>query len=506
MIGRFGLGNKRSSSNESRNFDSQLMNKAARSPQQGLSHSTSSFFSLPIWKRRKPQSAQSTSPYPTDPEFDDLGLPPRRSSYNFRQRDEPLPSPSSDNVPYRRSVPWLSASVPGSNGGFQAGPSTQSDHGHIESSTTRRARKEDPSLRSSFVKARAAPDSKLSHDIHGQAPLSPSSETSSVPFVPNLPPSDQAQSSKSIVRKMRSFQRLTPDPPRNDASDFRDYRRQRGLSVGPIYSEPESKGKEKEGGLESNPITPQKMLSRKSSFWRRINDSLNATAPPLPNPSSDGGFIPRPSLPSLRPISPLDVRAATLPSISTEISTLASPPSVQRRHSERAHSLTGRVSSPTSPIDKSPTTPLTRRRNPQRPKTADSTHGHSSYHARSGPPSPLPPLSPVASPYPTSRSASLSRDKSITRPRAQTNPPIFHRLSMNLFLASTPFSPVSQLSPSHKMVSPAPSTFSSPRPSTSKNSVEIPRPLPDGESPVNYVSRLMDVVNKSDVASILANK
>ncbi|OBZ79748.1 Protein transport protein sec73 [Grifola frondosa] len=93
-----------------------------------------------------------------------------------------------------------------------------------------------------------------------------------------------------------------------------------------------------------------------------------------------------------------------------------------------------------------------------------------------------------------------------SRPRAQTNPPLLHRLSVNIF-GSSSNSPSSTSAPNiagESAIGSPPSSLGSSRPSLSKPSVEIPRPRTEDESPEVYLTRLMEAVSKAEVATVLA--
>ena len=84
------------------------------------------------------------------------------------------------------------------------------------------------------------------------------------------------------------------------------------------------------------------------------------------------------------------------------------------------------------------------------------------------------------------------------RPRAQTNPPLLHRLSLNIFsFAASPPSPnLQDLSAVDLTVAP----------SVGKTRTNIPKFAGDGEIPAAYVQRLISSVNKAEVAGILASR
>ncbi|KAI0348635.1 hypothetical protein BDW22DRAFT_1320867 [Trametopsis cervina] len=177
---------------------------------------------------------------------------------------------------------------------------------------------------------------------------------------------------------------------------------------------------------------------------------------------------------------------------------------LRRRHSERTHAN----SNPPYP-EELPIAPQgQRRRRPNRPQTADtpsSPRAASAYFPHS---IPLTSSPNELSSSPSERSEPSSVHGSSLRPRAQTNPPLLHRLSLNLFGSSTP-SP-SPVIPNAEPYNRSPSTsFSSSRPSLSRQSpkvsVEIPKPrYHEEEQPEIYVQRLMEAVSKAEVASVLA--
>lgn len=536
MIGRFGLGNKGPPSRGPQHSEVQSGPGAHDPSQPAPAQSTSTnFFSFPIWRRRVTQA-----PHQANTGFDEFGSP-RRSSYNALQRDRSLPA--EERTP-RRSTPSL-PTFDADGDEPRAGPSTLPSQRPSASYSTSDVSKRDTSLhpsQSTFALARAALGLGLPHA--GQS--SPTSDVNSVPFASE---SGGSRSSKSMMRKAKSFHKLTPDPSSEDLSDIVEQRRIRGISLGPLHPVSlDGKGKEREHTLDPSTVTPPlKPVSRRPSFWRRKrNDSSKATTPdslmatpPLPQLSFEEDRIahPKPSLPSLRAMSPFDVDTSKPipPSLSSRLSKANSASNLHRRHSERLSSLTRKNSSngtsseretPSTPRRKnsrpataeptpdrgnrSPPTsmdtlsPSARRRKVSRPSTADPiSHNASSFYP---PPTIRAPLQPE-------RSESLPFEALTTRPRAQTNPHIFHRLSMNLFSSSTPpplqhqtAPAVPPISPTPLTISPAGSSFNSPRPSTSKHSIEIPKPLTDEESPEDYVQRLSEAINKADIASVLASR
>jgi hypothetical protein len=527
MIGRFGLGNKSSPSREHQN---------SQTPSADASNAPSSnFFSFPLWRRRNPPNS---SPAPSaGASFDEFGTPARRASANVLLRGRSPPSTNTGGDSCRRSSPWLSTSED-DDSEPRAGPSTLPEQ-RLSSASSQGRPKLDDSLHpshSTVALARAALGLGLPHA--GRTSSSSPSDTNSIPF---LPESTGARSSKPMIRSSKSLHKLTPNPSSEDLSDTP---RSRGMSMGPAYSVAGGKGKERhpEAG---NPLAPpsSKAVSRRPSFWRRNrNDSFKATTPDslkntphLPEAEPDRYPQPQPSLPSLRPLSPFDVDTSIpIPqSLSARLSPPTSHSSLHRRHSKRLPSLTGEES---PSIGREPPQP-NRRRKPKRPATADPATERASLSPLTptdsltifgrrrtfSRPSTADPSSILVASFPSpkqtfripsviERSETLPTEAARTRPRAQTNPHLFHRLSLNLFASSTPppqqqpLPAMPPISPTSLTPSPAGSSFSSPRPSTSKNSMEIPKPLIDEESPDHYVHRLSEAVNKGDIASVLASR
>lgn len=122
------------------------------------------------------------------------------------------------------------------------------------------------------------------------------------------------------------------------------------------------------------------------------------------------------------------------------------------------------------------------------------------------------PSSPHAPPMKTSISIpdhstpsenSLSSSPTRRRPRAQTNPPLLHRLSSSLF---SPTAPKNSVFGPNMFTSSVSASNDSPRPSTNKKSVEVPKPQVGEESPDAYLERLLNVVSTAEIAGVLASR
>ncbi|KAJ7597187.1 hypothetical protein C8J56DRAFT_311089 [Mycena floridula] len=318
-----------------------------------------------------------------------------------------------------------------------------------------------PSVSSSTVAlAQAALGIGLPHVLRH---VSPSSSSSDLP----------ESSSNPVIRRVKSSHRMRPfsGHERTPATDTP--KRTRGLSLGTTsflnFGSSDAKGKGKEP---ETPVSPQKTLTRRASFWSPRKKSLSSAeipVVPVRSHDADGLFVP---LPLMLPSSPL-----MLNSFSSSDNHISSHHSrgLSRSRSERANSF--HLSQPPQvkqPDDVASPKP---RRKPRRPATADASA------VRSNPLSfdPAPSSPPVPEPEISHKSP---------------NTPILHRLSLNLLLSSTSAS-------NSTTASPVPTNSS--RPSLTKTSIDIPKPFSEEESLEGYVSRLVEAVSKSEVAAILAS-
>ena len=500
---------------------------------------TTHFFSLPLWKRRGSHALSTVAPA-ARLSSDELGVVAQRpSSASGSTRNKALPpTPSASEENNHVSLSRAGSSREGrGTGALEMGERLSADTGTSSGpSSVSQIALHSPILGPSTSQptvtlARAALGLGLPHVMPGS--VSASSSTTDLHSIPIPPTPPDSHSPQLTMRRVKSFHpdaqalrrdAVAPDPPR-------ETRRARGLSIGPFHFASSDKGKER--AVETDPDVaypppPSKPLSRKSSFWsrKRVDSHEAASASRLTaEPSS------RPSLPTLQPISPFYIDT----SMSRHQSHTPGPPTprsaeLRRRHSERTRPLTSRSEyfdtshAPDVPSLPAATPRPSRTRRSKRPKTADS----SSTSPRSGffpdvprvvtsspppfenplpqsdPPPPKPPTSPK-SPTPSSPGC---------RPRSQTNPPLLHRLSMNLFGTSptshTPYiapSPLYDTPTYSEPLSASPSSSrDSSRPSLSKRSLEIPKPNVEDESPEEYLSRLTEAVSKGEIATVLASR
>ena len=492
----FGLGGKGSPSKNPR--------KPASNPRNAhhtdnSSHTPHHFFSFPLWKRNNIYAFPATNPPPS---ADDFGGLSRRSSFNAKERNDSPPSVPPKDRTFSTVIPRISNVCDNcDNQEFIPGSSTMTS----PERTPQRRRQDPPTRQSTAALAHASLGLGLPHVMPSQGASSSSLDITALRKPSNIQNDADTGVARSIMRKAKSFQKLRPDPPPEDLQDLRQHRRSRGLSLGPLHFAAEGKDKECE------PESPPKALSRKSSFWRRRKDSLKnlvhsepqKSLPPVPNPPTDGKghLLLQPPLPLTRLNDTGNVPGPMhgQPSTPRRTTLLRSRSSlIQRSHSERmppgvrpssAHGLSQYTTSKSSEM----------MRLPGRPSTA----GALSSSPRSSHLTPSISFSSITPQPITDRADSFPLDLSKPRARASTNPPLFHRLSMNLFSSSPP---IPALPHTQLTNSPETSTISSPRPSTSKQSIDIPKPRTSEESPKQYVDRLTESIPKSDIATVLASR
>ncbi|KAH9946772.1 hypothetical protein B0H21DRAFT_382038 [Amylocystis lapponica] len=477
---------------------------------------TTHFFSLPLWRRRgspafsNPGSSPGTARISTD----EMGMASAFPTVLMRDKDLPPTPPTHVNVgassrvatsPVRRQgdVPIQESTqfTAHSNHSFCAGPS---------SLMPRNSPYGESSAQPTVALARAALGLGLPHIMPSVSASSSSSDLHALTIVPPPVPGSPPRTSTSVMRRVRSFHK-----DQVAETDVRQRRQSRGLSLGPIQFTSLDKGKEKQHDPEPEPpdmVPPApKPLSRKSSFWSRKRNISHAATPQSNPPATLG---PKASLPSLQPVSPFNVDTNIPPRHDPSVER---PPSLHRRHSERTRTTslkTGELNG--APSGSPALLQPPHRRVLKRPQTAD-TSATSSRFSSFFPDIPQvitssPPLSPstphVDKHLPEPQTPPPPHNQPVARPRATTNPPLLHRLSMNLF-GSSPSSSASvpSVAPTtFDAVTASPSSsFASSRPSLSRPSVEIPRPRAEEEPPEVYLHRLTEAVSKAEVATVLAS-
>ncbi|KAI9445134.1 hypothetical protein H4582DRAFT_1913491 [Lactarius indigo] len=343
----------------------------------------------------------------------------------------------------------------------------------------------------------------LPHSMPRASASSSRSDVNSLPLIP-IPRSDQHPFPPYSVRRTKSFHQLSHEYDGDDGGSPTSTKRSgrsRGISFGPVNAL-DSDGKGKGKALEDIPshvTPPRKSLARRASFWnRKRNDSTKSAVMPVSTLPPRNSFDHLSHLlPSLPPMSPLHFDTAisrSSHSSQTEEQLPPSPPGLSSRDEYRNRPL------PPSPVSSSEMPvrslrPSACRR--QRPSTADPSVDRSralSFYE------PSPATNKSALHSPPSQNLDTATPRQVARPRSQTNPPLFHRLSANLFSFGSSSASLSATRVTEAQVdSPEPS----PRTSTSK-SLSI-KPQPNEESPAAYVDRLLYTISKAEIASVLAS-
>ncbi|KXN89874.1 Protein transport protein sec73 [Leucoagaricus sp. SymC.cos] len=322
----------------------------------------------------------------------------------------------------------------------------------------------------------------LSKHVLPHAPTStpsPGNEINTVAFVSTSAPTLPITESSLGVRRSKSSQRL--GVPSNSTLSEREAsgsseRRSRGVSLFGFTS-PEIKENVK--GKETVEEVP-KTLARKSSFWNRVKVQTPASS--KSRPATAHGDISR------QPPS-LGVNLSDLPTPPPPRQKLQARDPLSRSYSERPQSyypsITPDVSVSPAPNPPSSSVP--------RPSTAGSSPSSAMEYQQ---PIARPRSGSTRAPTLSFTDSSTAKRAPVPRLRSQTNPPLLHRLSLNVFSPSTFLS-----SPTSAPTSPAFSATSEPV----RKPLIILRPMENEESPDTYVCRLMDAVSKVEVTSILAS-
>lgn len=467
----------------------------------------------------------------------------RTSSYPTQLLDKDLPptpqSPSTENVraPPVPTREIRQSTMRAASQAFPMGFSLSTPASLSKSSASIETPLPSPTSTPALV--RAALGLGLPYVMPSASASSSSSEVNTIAFLTASPPAEHRRISTSPgkVRRVRSSHTLsgqgssTPPVAPEPVARRRTRRTSAGPAAGPPASgkqspDPKGKSKAQEISVHEPPPEPPAPLAnrlvRRASFWKtkRPSSSHAPETPSLTEGSttsrlSASSSFGRPSLPYIPPVSPFrvadgDVSRSSSPSQHGHEPTptpFPPPPGLVRRHSDRK---APRQSPPSiSPITPTATPPIpaslprSRQSRYARPSTADSVVSRE--RARS-----LfldsPRLSSTTPPPSTPPIPAPSGSPKVVHPRqrAQTNPHILQRLSLNLFSFGSPSAPpIPDRSVSNSTTHSPPS---SPRPSNSRPSIEIPRPRTDGDTPEAYIQRLTKAVTKADIAIVLATK
>ncbi|KAF7966779.1 hypothetical protein HWV62_37033 [Athelia sp. TMB] len=453
---------------------------------------TTHFFSLPLWRKRPGTASSPARPSFSGSAGGGSNEGTRRASAFMLEKDLP-PTPTMSQE-MERATPFMIPRTASAPIGAPPSSSTlvaKASPSKPDASRKKTSRTQQPTL----TLAQASLGLGLTNIVTTSSP-SPSPDISTVAFISGSP-----VDTKPRMRRAKSSQKLGEAvPPGALVSTANDITsRTRGVSMGPSMMQPDIKGK----GKVSSEALPAS-LSRRSSFWSRRKKDLS------PSDALDtfeqSGRTNRPSLPAI-PVSPLIVDIPPQSHI-RQPSTPHSP-GLSRSLSER-HS----THSSTSPRIESSSRSRPRATK-HRPSTADpSTLPHTPHSRPTTDPSSRDPehfmtdsanrrawISPVKASHTLPPEMAYPVQP---RPRSQTNPPLLHRLSMNLF-TSAASTKSNSTSGSGMFASPTATANNSPRPSTSKRPVEAPKPQINDESPDAYADRLLQVVNKAEIAGVLAS-
>lgn len=464
------------------------------------------FLTLPVWKKH--QGRQASPPQRLS--MSDAGNYQQSSDRHRRTQDildprekalPPTPIASNENASGTH-LRRVDSPIEGQS--LSNRPSKQAPQSVVAPAT-----RPSPS-RATAALAHASLAIGLPHSMPRASASSSRSDVNSLSFIP-IPRSDQHPFPPPSVRRTKSFhQLLSHECSRDDGgspTSIKRSRRSRGISFGPVNAL-DSDGKGKGKALEDIPshvTPPRKSLVRRASFWsRKRNDSTKSAVMPVSTlpPRNSFDHLSH-MLPSLPPMSPFHFDTAisrSSHSSQTEEQLPPSPPGLSPRDEYRNRPL------PPSPTVSSSEMPVRSLRPPacrrQRPATTDSAVDRSralSFYE----PSPATDKSTLRSPLVPAPLQHLdaATPRQVVRPRSQTNPPLFHRLSANLFSFG---SSSSSLSASRVTGAQVDSPEPSPRASASK-SLSI-KPQPDEESPAAYVDRLLGTVGKAEIASVLASR
>ena len=492
---------------------------------------TTHFFSLPLWRRRQ-AATTSSSARQSISEIDEFGFTRETASPSTLLIDKalpPTPTTSQETPMHEEEILPQGNQMMDGTANIVAPANTVSPSKSTPSrrKTTRRGQPNpNPNPPPTLALAKASLRLGLTNIIPvpptPSSSPSPSSDVNTVAFA-----TSSAQVQPQYIRRAKSSQKLGVTRSSDDHAvalrkslDFGEWMRSRGDSMNGQVTQSSDKGKGKDMD-----DTPVQSLSRRPSFWsRKKKDGVQPQTVPERNV--------RPSLPSVLPGSPFNIDVGPTPfnsssasqdhhgspraqSLSRSISENVyphSPASLRLFDTNSSHPLPSPKQTPCSPRHR-PATADPSLQFPARLELARPTTSHASS---------LTPavrffsVDPSSSRRPiTSSPTSLYQDThsqessfpTRRRPRSQTNPPLLHRLSVNLFSPGPASMPKTSgvFSPNVFTSSTTPAS-DSPRPSISRPSVEVPKPQMDEESPDAYLERLLNLVSKADIAGVLASR
>lgn len=383
-------------------------------------------------------------------------------------------SPSSSAL-FNKALPPTPPSdgpSPAMEGGFEPSAISSTSPASSQSgSYFFRSRKTSAGPQTTVALAHAALGLGLPH-----ASTSLSKETNTIAFMPPEASVSPRATTPSVIRRVKSSQRLqlrhASDTHENltSGADVME-RRKRGLSFTTTsflnLMNPDAKGKGKEVASHlTSPKLPHVPLSRKSSFWTRKKTVQSDDL--VSSPSQEDSTLTVFTIPPVHQFTPFEISDFSVPLSTSGVSIVSAHAQevATTKNSEHPPFPHPHISSP-----ETPTTSLFFPRTSQSP--------------------------------PASERPSTADSSTHVRLRTHTNPPLLHRLSMGFFSAT-------ESSPTLGARSNNPYQTSTTTPHLLSQKADsrspIPKPLGTDETPAVYLNRLKSVVNKAEIAGILASR
>ncbi len=410
-----------------------------------------------------PRSRKLVAPWPS--------IPLKETVNNTSSHSRILPKSPSSSALFNKALPPTpphdGPSLPVDGGLNPSVISTASPASSQSGPYFFRSRKSSAGPQTTVALAHAALGLGLPH-----ASTSLTRETNTIAFMPPEAPVSPRVTSPSIIRRVKSSQRLqsrhTSDTHENstNGADVME-RRKRGLSFTATsflsLMSPDAKGKGKEPASDlTSPKLPPAPLSRKSSFWSRKKTVQSDVL--VSSPSKEDSTLTIFTIPPVHQFTPFEISDFSVALSTSDVSIVSG-------HTEEV----APTNSPFPHLHNSsleiPTTPSSFTRTSQ---------------------------SPPASGRPSTADSSTH-----VKLRTPTNPPLLHRLSMGFFSASESSPTLGARSNNSLQTSTTARNFLSQK---ADSRSPIPKPSGTEETPAVYVSRLKSAVNKAEIAGILASR
>jgi hypothetical protein len=506
MVGFLGTGSRNSPAKDGRHSDAlsphHASGSAARLPpdspasksqsaahQNDTSHGPLHFFSLPHWTRKiLPVSASARRSSAAMP--DELGVIPRSSSKLMLDKELP-PTPLKTKSVSNPDSTATSLNQPI----FPPASTDQSTHSHTAPVPSTPAEPRDTQSTMYFDVYHNTPYVSVPRGVNTVSFVTPS--PTGIGQRDLSPPLRHSRSSHSFLANKQAGGSTQP---LNGAG------RARGLSIGQKLPKRPAKKVESPSIRGKNEGSPVRQMSKKPS--RQLlsvpSDSLSLPALPPTSPfridfQSDTPTSSQPQRSASRLTRSHSERVFRRPSTNSDAPTLPNIPTAFTAPQFRPTTADPSLHSPHSPH--SPRSP---RHAIRRPATADSTRSRTRSFFT---------LSPQATPVPSgqtphfgnalsSLTSPTSANHARTRPRSVTNPPLLHRLSLNIFASSSSPAKTGTVLDGSMTTSPVSRSRLS---FLSSVPPEDLRPHHE-EPPEGFLQRLTSLVGKADIAGLLASR